>query len=58
MHSFKDNFQNNPKCRLINPAKSEIGIISKRYIEEINKCVRTGTLFGSIHHLVVMLKQM
>ena len=58
MHSFKDNFQNNPKCRLINPAKSEIGIISKHYIEEINKCVRRGILFGSIHHLVVMLKQM
>ena len=29
------NFQINPKCRLLNPAKSEIGIISKHYIEKI-----------------------
>ena len=27
------NFQNNQKCRLINPAKSEIGIVSKHYID-------------------------
>ena len=27
---------NSPKCRLINPAKSEIGIISKHYLEKIN----------------------
>ena len=32
----QENFQNNPKCRLLNPAKSEIGIISKHYIEKIN----------------------
>ena len=32
----KENFQNNPKCRLLNPAKSEIGIISKHYIEKVN----------------------
>ena len=35
----KENFQNNTKCRLINPAKSEIGIISKHYIETINNTI-------------------
>ena len=42
LKDHKDNFQNNLKCRLINPAKCQIGIISKHYIEEINKYVRRG----------------
>ena len=29
LKDHKDYFKNHPKCRLINPAKSEIGIISK-----------------------------
>ena len=36
----KENFQNNPKFRLINPAKSEIEIVSKHYIDQINKSIR------------------
>ena len=36
----KENFQNNPKCRLINPAKLEIRIVSKHYIDQINKSTR------------------
>ena len=36
----KDNFQSNPKCRLIKTEKSEIGVIKKHYIEEINENVR------------------
>ena len=35
-----ENFKINPKCRLINPAKSEIRIISKEYIDNINKIIR------------------
>ena len=31
----KEKFNNNKKCRLINPAKSEIGNISKSIIEKI-----------------------
>ena len=42
LKDHEDNFQNNLKCRLINPAKCQIGIISKHYIEEINKYVRRG----------------
>ena len=39
----KSNFENNPKCRLINPAKSELGRISKAYLDEINTKIRTLT---------------
>ena len=37
----KDSFLSNPKCRLLNPAKSEIGKISKLFIENINTKVRS-----------------
>ena len=39
----KDNFKNNPKCRLINPAKSQVGKISKIILENINNAVRNKT---------------
>ena len=31
----KENFQNDPKCRLLNPTKPEIGRISKRILENV-----------------------
>ena len=40
LKDHKDNFINNPKCRLINPAKSDIGRISKQILEKINKNIR------------------
>ena len=43
LKDHKENFQNNTKCRLINPAKSEIGKISKHYIETINNTIREKT---------------
>ena len=39
----KVSFQNDPKCRLINPSKSEIGVISKHYLELINSKIREKT---------------
>ena len=39
LKDHKDNFQNNPKCRLLNPAKSEIGIVSKNILGRINSQV-------------------
>ena len=36
LKDHKDNFKNKLPCRLINPAKSEIGIVAKRYLETIN----------------------
>ena len=38
--NHKQNFQSNPKCRLINPAKSEIGNVNKFFIENINTKIR------------------
>ena len=36
LKDHKENFASNPKCRLINPAKTELRIISKKYLENIN----------------------
>ena len=43
LKDHKENFENNPKCRLINPAKSEIGRISKQILEKINTTIRNTT---------------
>ena len=32
LKDHKDNFKSNPSCRLINPAKSEVGIVCKRIL--------------------------
>ena len=37
LKDHKENFQNKPTCRLINPSKPEIGCISKQILEEINR---------------------
>ena len=39
---YKVNFPQNVKCRLINPAKTEVGIISKHFLERIVKDVSTA----------------
>ena len=43
LKDHKPNFKNNPTTRLINPAKSEIGIISKKILERINGKVVAAT---------------
>jgi len=43
MKDHKPDFLNNPTCRLINPSKSEIGIISKQILDNINKKVIHAT---------------
>ena len=40
LKDHKPNFSSNPKCRLINPAKSEMGKISKYFLEQLNSKVR------------------
>ena len=37
LKDHKDNFRNNPTCRLINPTKSEIGKIAKQTLDRINR---------------------
>ena len=36
----KENFQNDPKCRLLNPTKPEIGRISKKILENVITVIR------------------
>ena len=43
LKDHKENFNNNPKCRLINPAKSEMGKVSKFHLDKINMKIRTST---------------
>ncbi len=40
LKDHKENFENNPKCRLINPAKSESGKLSKIILDKINSNLR------------------
>ena len=40
LKDHKDNFANNPQVRLINPAKNELGRISKVILDKINLAIR------------------
>ncbi len=40
LKDHKENFENNPKCRLINPTKSESGKLSKIILDKINSNLR------------------
>ena len=40
LKDHKENFENAPKFRLINPAKSQIGKISKQKLDDINSSIR------------------
>ena len=40
LKNHKENFQNNPTVRLINPAKNELGRGSKVILDKINKNIR------------------
>ena len=40
LKDHKDSFLRNTQCRLINPAKTETGKISKQYLDQINSAIR------------------
>ena len=40
LKDHKDNFVNRPTCRLINPTKSNLGRVSQKILQSINKTVR------------------
>ena len=40
LKDHKDDFVSNPKCRLINPAKSDVGLVSKKMLDNINNAIR------------------
>ena len=43
LKDHKESFKNNPTCRLINPAKSNLGRVSKSIVDKINQKIRTAT---------------
>ena len=43
LKDHKENFLNNPKTRLLNPAKNELGRISKAILDKINLNLRNPT---------------
>ena len=49
LKDHKENFINNPQCRLINPAKPELGKISKFVIERVNKVVKEESNVNQWH---------
>ena len=57
--TLKDNkptFYNNPTCRLINPTKSEIGVVSKHILDEINKAIINATQINQWKNTSSVLK--
>ena len=46
LKDHKENFKNKPTCRLINPAKSEMGLVSKKILEKINTSIRSTTVLN------------
>ena len=65
LKDHKENFENNPKCRLINPAKSDSRKISKSILDKINtklrpilnanQCTVTPTIPAFIKHSFVIV---
>ena len=43
LKDHKENFNNNPQCRLINSAKSNLGKVCKTILDRINDNIRTQT---------------
>ena len=46
LKDHKDNFANNPQVRLINPAKNELGRISKVILDKTNLAIREHFSFN------------
>ena len=45
LKDHKENFQNNPKCRLLNPTKCELGKVSKKILSKIVTVMRKKTKY-------------
>ena len=52
LKDHKDNFENNLKCRLLNPAKNEIGIISRQMLQRKNKAPRDALPVQKMEELI------
>lgn len=56
LKDHKQNFSDHPTCRLINPSKSEIGVISKRILDDINASVISSTKINQWKNTASVLK--
>ena len=56
LKDHKPNFQDHPTCRLINPSKSEIGVISKHILDEINTSIIDSTKINQWKNTSSVLK--
>ena len=50
LKDHKENFENAPKCRLINPAKSTIGRVSNEILERVNNEMGKSTKLQQWRH--------
>ncbi|PFX13891.1 G-protein coupled receptor 64 [Stylophora pistillata] len=46
LKDHKDNFDNKPSCRLFDPAKTDLGNVSKSILDKVNNSIRTKTSFN------------
>ena len=56
LKDHKPAFHDHPTCRLINPSKSEIGVISKHILDEINTSVISKTKINQWKNTTSVLK--
>ena len=56
LKDHKPNFQDHPTCRLINPSKSEIGVLSKQILDEINTAIIGSTRINQWKNTSSVLK--
>ena len=56
LKDHKPTFQDHPTCCLINPSKSEIGIISKQILDEINSSIINSTQINQWKNTSSVLK--
>lgn len=56
LKDHKENFNNNPTTRLINPAKNELGRISKTILQHINKTLRTNLKLNQWNNTANVIK--
>ena len=56
LKDHKQNFMNKPSCRLINPAKSELGIVSKEILDRINSKIISSTQINHWKNTYSVLK--
>ena len=55
LKDHKQNFRNNTKCRLINPSKSEVGRVSKKYLNDIIADVSLKTEVNQWHNTATVI---